>query len=179
MPPAGERKPSTRDCHRLLSTLEQLLAVDATEIDVALTRCSDLVGHALGAGKVDIFLYDAADDALVVKNASDAPLGRLQLSVGLGTQALSGGGRMVRVFETGEPWFSSHITQDPEELANVTDALGIRSTIAVPLIVDDTRRGVVAASSDQPGFFSHDDLTFLEAVSHWIGLILHRTELAE
>ncbi len=41
------------------------------------------------------------------------------------------------------------------------------------------RRGVLQALSKKADLFSPDDLIFMEAVSHWIGLLTYQAELAE
>lgn len=58
-------------------------------------------------------------------------------------------------------------------------ALGIKSEILVPLLVEGNLRGVVLASSSTPEHFAEEDLHFLEAVTHWIGVVIHHAELTE
>ena len=57
--------------------------------------------------------------------------------------------------------------------------LGVRSQMGVPLEVDGTRRGALTAQSTERDAFSERDLHFLQAVSHWVGNMAHRAELAE
>nr|WP_040445686.1 ATP-binding protein [Ktedonobacter racemifer] len=57
--------------------------------------------------------------------------------------------------------------------------LGIKSEILVPLNVDAERRGVLLVSSSTSHCFTTHDLPFLEAVTHWVGVVLHRAELVE
>lgn len=61
----------------------------------------------------------------------------------------------------------------------MTEGLGIRSAIIVPLEVAGTRRGVFLASSARPNFFTDDDVRFLEGVSRWVGMVAQRVELTE
>jgi signal transduction histidine kinase len=49
----------------------------------------------------------------------------------------------------------------------------------VVLDVAGVRRGVLMAQSLQPDFFSERDVRFLQAVSRWVGSVVHRVELAE
>ena len=83
------------------------------------------------------------------------------------------------VFLTGVPYATGQADQDPEQLRGMTEGLGIRSAIMVPLEVAGTRRGVFLASSARPDFFAEDDVRFLEAVSRWVGMVAHRAELTE
>ena len=164
---------------RLLTTLEGLLTIQATDVKSALDQASDLVATALGADKVDVFLYDASVDTLVALGTSNTPLGRKQKALGLDRLPLSNGGRAAQVFQTGQPHHSGHLDQDRDELPGIKDALGIRSAITVPMDVEGTRRGILQVDSLQPEQFTEDDLAFLQAVAHWVGLVVHRAELVE
>ena len=164
---------------QLLTTLEGLLSIQATETRSALNQASNLVAAALSADKVDIFLNDPSVDTLVALGVSDTPMGRQQVALGLNRLPVSNGGRAVEVFQRGKPFRSSHVDQDPEELRGVKQGLRVRSTLAVPLDVDGVRRGVLQANSAEPERFPEEDLAFLGAVARWIGLILHRAELVE
>jgi two-component system, OmpR family, sensor kinase len=92
---------------------------------------------------------------------------------------VANGGREVDVFLTGIPYATGQADQDPGQLRGMTEGLGIRSAIMVPLEVAGTRRGVFLASSTQPNYFAADDIRFLEAVSRWVGMIAQRAELTE
>jgi two-component system OmpR family sensor kinase len=50
---------------RLLDTLQRLLGIQAPELRPALDQASGLVNEALGADKVDVFLYEADTDTLM------------------------------------------------------------------------------------------------------------------
>ena len=164
---------------RLLATLERLLSLQATEVREALIQASELVAEALGADVVDVFLYDAAADTLVSVSASDTDLARRQTALGLDRQAVAGGGRCVAVFQTGVSFITGQTDTDPNELVGVKQGLEVRSMLAAPLDVSGERRGVLWAASLHPDHFSAEDLRFLEAVAHWVGLIVQRAELVE
>src|SRR4051794_17638562 len=88
---------------RLLTTLQRLLGIQAAELRPALNEASTLVGEALGADRVDVFLYEAAPHSLVAMGTSDTPMGMRQHQLGLNRQPLALDGPAVRVYETGEP----------------------------------------------------------------------------
>ena len=165
--------------NRLLATLERLLAIDETDLHGALDRACQMVAEALGADKVDAALYDASTETLVAAGTSHTPMGRKQHAIGMNRLPVANGGREVDVFLTGVPYATGQADQDPGQLRGMTEGLGIRSAIMVPLEVAGTRRGVFLASSTQPNFFAEDDIRFLEAVSRWVGMIAQRAELTE
>jgi signal transduction histidine kinase len=164
---------------KLLATLEQLLAIQATSVKPALDAASTLIAAAIGADKVDAFLYEPATHSLVAVGTSLTPMGQQQIALGLDHLAIANGGRSVEVYQTGQPYHNGHVDRDLGELRGVREGLGIRSQLSVPLTVDGVRRGVVQADSARPEAFSDTDVAFLGAVSHWVGLILQRAELVE
>jgi two-component system, OmpR family, sensor kinase len=171
--------PSGPDGNRLLATLEQLLAIEETDLHGALDRACHMVAEALRADKVDAALFDPSTETLVAAGTSHTPMGRKQHAIGMNRLPVANGGREVDVFLTGVPYATGQADQDPGQLRGMTEGLGIRSAIMVPLEVAGTRRGVFLASSARPNFFTEDDIRFLEAVSRWVGMVTQRAELTE
>jgi two-component system, OmpR family, sensor kinase len=165
--------------HLLLQTLERLLAIQAIDKRMMLNEVSMLVNETLGADKSEVFIYDPTIDTLVSSGISDTPMSRQQIALGLDRLAVSNGGKTVQVFKTGVSFLTGHLDQEPNELPGMTRGLGVRSALVVPLDVNATRRGTVQVDSAQPDRFTADDIPFLEAVSRWVGMMLHRTELTE
>ncbi len=116
------------DAGRLLTVLEQLLALDATELRTTLTRASQLLVEVLGADKVDVLLYEAASDSLVALGTSDTPMGRREHQLGLDCLPLAEGGRTVEVYRTGRPYLIRRVEDATGELQKITDQLGVCSS---------------------------------------------------
>ena len=163
----------------LLEMLQHLLAIQAPELRPPLTEACNLVAEAVQADKVDGFLYDQATTSLVAMGTSETPMGTRQQQLGLDRLALANGGRSADAFRTGEPYVTGRADEDPGELRGVVEGLGVRSVIDHPLEVAGERRGVLQVDSATPDFFTEADQAFLAAVSHWVGLVMHRAELAE
>jgi len=164
---------------RLLQTLQRLLGIQNPELRPALNEASTLVGETLRTDKVDIFLYDADRESLVARGTSDTETGRRQHAIGMDRHPIANDGPTVRVFQTGEPYLTGRADLDPSQLLGMVEGLGVRSEMAVPLDVSGERRGIVSAISRQPDFFTEHDLTFLQAVAGWIGMVTQRSELFE
>ena len=160
-------------------TLEKLLAIEAIDIESALDQAADILVSILGADKVDAFLYDKSVDTLVAFGRSLTPLGERQRSLGLDRLQVSNGGRIVEVFQTGEAFITGRLDEDPVELPGVKGPLGVRSKIAVLLVVGEESAGVLSAASTQEHRFSKEDLRFLQVVAKWVGLIARRGQLME
>lgn len=164
---------------RYLATLERLLAISATALKPALDEASDLIAAATNADKVDTFVHDQDTHTLVALGTSNTPMARLEVALGLDRLPIANGGRAVQVYETGVVFQHGQLDTDTEELLGIRESLGVRSTVCVPLIVDGVRRGAVQVDSARPEAFDDDDRAFLVAVTNWVGLVFHRSELVE
>jgi signal transduction histidine kinase len=164
---------------QLLATLTKLLALPATTVRATLFAACDCVAAALGAEKVDAFLHEPASESLVAVGTNDSPMSRQQRAIGLDRLPLVHGGRSAQVFTSGEPHLGSDIAGDPQELRALSEVLGVRSTLTVPLTIRGKRRGVIAVSSATPDKYTQGDLMFLAAVAEWVGVVTHRAELVE
>jgi signal transduction histidine kinase len=169
-PPLSERQ---------LSLLEALLRLPAGDMKAALSHASDLLAKATCADKIDAFLYDADRDSLVAVGTSTQPLSARQKQLGLDVLPLSNGGRTVEVYQTGNTFVTGHLENDEEEVRGVREALNVRSELGVPLDIGGERRGMLMLASLKPDFFTAEDARFIESVSHWVGIVAHRAELAE
>lgn len=164
---------------QLLATLTQLLALPATTVRGAVIAACNCVAAVLDADKVDGFMHDPGRDSLVAVGTNDSPMARLQRSIGLDVVPVVQGGRAAQIFATGEPYLCNDVQADMQELQGIREALGVQSTVAAPLTIRGKRRGALMVSSARAGKFSPADLKFLVAVSHWVGVVIHRAELVE
>jgi GAF domain-containing protein len=165
--------------HRLLETLQRILAIDELDLRGALSAACTQVSEVLEADKVDIFLYQVEGEVLVALGTSDTETGRRQHQIGMDRQPLANGGVVVGVFRGGQAYHTGRADEDPEQLRGMVEGLGVRSEITVPLEVHGQRRGVLSVVSVQPDRFTEADLRFLGAVARWIGIVVHRAELFE
>jgi signal transduction histidine kinase len=163
----------------LLETLQRLLEIPAADLKVALSQACDAVAAALNADKVDAFIYQPESDCLVALGSSTQPLSAKQRRHGLDVLHVSNGGRVVRVFQTGETYVTGHLEEDADELRGVREVLEVRSTIGVALDVSGGRRGMLLIASLRPEAFTPEDVKFAEAVARWVGAVAHRAELVQ
>ena len=164
---------------RLLRTLERLLLLDTTHLTETLNAAAQLVGEAVGAEKVDLFLHHPENHTLQVAGISATPMSRREVEIGLDRIAIADHGRIAEVFETGVPFITGHADRDPVVMRGLTEGLGVRSMLVFPLEVGGERRGVLQAASSREDAFSAHDARFVEAVRTWVGLLVQRAELVE
>lgn len=164
---------------RLLYVLGQLLSIQPTDVRSAMDQVCNLITEALGADKVDVFLYDPKIDSLVTAGASDTALAHQEQKMGLDRFPLSNGGRTVEVFQTGRSYATGHADQDSGVLLGVRAGLHVQSMLMARFSANGDRRGVLQALSLTHDRFSPDDVVFLDFVSNWIGMLTHQAEMSE
>lgn len=169
---------------QLIAIQQRLLALPATtvanaaDLAEALDQAATLVQEALGAEKVDVFLYDQARAALVAVGMSGAELARREDRLGLDVLPLAEGGRFVTVFQTGTPYRTGRAERDRKESPRLRRELGVRSSMSVPLAIQGTRVGVLAAASTQPSAFAAPDLALLELLAGLTAVVVERMRRA-
>ncbi len=187
-PPRGRKPPAaSQDAHdtprdvesRLLRTLERLLRLDVTNLTQTLNAAAQMIGEAVSAEKIDLFLYHPENHTLQVAGISATPMSQRQVELGLDRIAVADGGRIAEVFETGATFMTGHANRDPLVARGITEGLGVRSMLVVPLDIGGERRGVFQAASSLEDAFSEHDAQFVEAVKTWIALLVQHAELVE
>lgn len=164
---------------RVLDMLESLLQLPGGDLKATLNHIADLLADSTGADKVDAFLHDPERDSLVAIGTSTQPLSALERKHGLDVLPIANGGCTVQVYKTGKTFHTGHLEDEAEELRGVKDALGVRSTVGVALDVGGERRGLLLLCSQRADFFTPDDVRYLESIVGWVGVVVHRAELAE
>ena len=164
---------------RLLMTLERLLQLDATDLTGTLNAAAQLVGEAVSAEKADLFLYHPENHTLQVAGLSATPMSRREVELGLDRIAIADGGRIAEVFETGVSFVTGHANRDPTAMRGLTEGLGVRSMVVVPLDIGEERQGIFQAASSLEDAFSEHDVRFFQAATSWVGLLLHSAKLIE
>ena len=79
-------------------TLQRLLEIPALTLKDAMNEASDLLDEAVGADKVDVFLYEPEIDSLVALGTSNTDMGRKQIQTGLNRLPIANQGPEVGVF---------------------------------------------------------------------------------
>lgn len=173
------RHPNLPPPATLVETLQAMIAITATDLPTVLTQLADVLSTALHADKVDLFLYERAHERLVAWGVSRTPMGQRQRQLGLDRQLIAHGGHAAHVYQTGQPFVTNQANQESLVLPSVVQDLGVSATITVPLTVQGTRRGVFEVDYAAPDQISPAHLSFVTAVAHWLGMMIHRAELVD
>ncbi len=191
-------EPPAEFARQLAEHVNRLLGAERTEVWVADAAgtlvplgaqgtgggtASGRPGHSAGAGP----LSRPARETAGASASRPAPSGRsagsrsestsLALARRVAPATILPPGPLTEVYRTGE----SLLCNDTQELPALADQLGtttLRSVLAVPLWVGDSRHGVVWTGAARPGAFGPDEQTFLTLVATRVGLRLGNAELA-
>jgi adenylate cyclase len=177
----------------LASRLAASAAQTERELQKALTigRVAETVNSSL---ELDVVLRRVLDIAVEVMNAhrgfvmiADEKTGELALTTlhGLDEEALDSDEMrpsqttVKRVFESGEPIFTTDAQRDPRFNAQMSvRALKLRSIICVPLAIKSKRIGVVYLDSRvTPGLFTRQDPDLLMAFANQAALAIDNARL--
>jgi len=177
----------------LASRLAASSAQTERELQKALTigRVAETVNSSL---ELDVVLRRVLDIAVEVMNAhrgfvmiADEKTGELQLTTmhGLDQDTLNSAElrpsqtTVKRVFESGEPIFTTDAQRDPRFNAQMSvRALKLRSIICVPLAIKSKRIGVVYLDSRvTPGLFTRQDPDLLMAFANQAALAIDNARL--
>jgi len=108
MTQASNQNETSQRQDRLLSTLEGLLELPATDVTATLNQATSLIAEVFAADKVDVFFHDWASETLVALGTSATPMGRKQKAIGMDRLPLANRGRTVEVFLSGTSYLTGH-----------------------------------------------------------------------
>jgi two-component system, OmpR family, sensor kinase len=163
----------------LLSTLQAMIAVTATDRPTMVSQLADVLSTALHADKVDLFMYDKSSDTLIAEGVSTTPMGQLQQQLGLDRLPIQSGGHAVHVYQTGQPFVTNQAERERLVKPGIVQDLGVHSIITVPLTINGVRRGVFQVDYAAPHQITNVHLPFVTTVEHWLEIMIHRAELVD
>lgn len=161
----------------LLRVLERFQALQPGDLRDVLSAAVQIIGEGFQADAADAFLYEPACKELVAVGGSQTAMGQQQRRLGLHRLSLEHGGRISQVFLSGQPYRSGYVEQDAAELLAVRQVLGVRSTLAVPLLLDGTVLGVLAVNSARAEAFTPEQLQLLVFAGQWLSLLVRVSPL--
>lgn len=144
------------------------------ELDVVLRRVLDIAVEVMNAQRGFIMIADEANDALTLTTTHGLDSSTLETEEMRPSQTT-----VRRVFETGEPIFTTDAQRDPRFNAQMSvRALKLRSIICVPLTVKSHRIGVMYLDSRvSAGLFTRQDPELLIAFANQAALAIENARL--
>ncbi|MEL6149041.1 MAG: GAF domain-containing protein, partial [Chloroflexota bacterium] len=166
---------------RNLSVAAQIGRETATldDVDDLLNRAINLISSTFGLYHAQVFMVDdAKTNAVLIYSPGEA--GEQLLEMGhklpVGSKSVIG-----RVTETGQPVI---VNDTGSTRATGTHAFNpilkdTRAEMALPLQIGDDTIGALDLQSDQPGFFTEDDLQTYQLLADQIAIALYKTRLLQ
>lgn len=169
-----------REYARVCTAMERLVALKETADARILTQACQIVAEALGVDRAAIFFHEPTSDSLVVVATNAIAGAGADECYPVARILLLGHGRIDQAFSSGRSCVVSHAQHEPEALVGLPaglDTASFSSFSVVPVTVGKVRRGILLVSSAVPGWLTHYELRFLEAVASWLGTTIQLAEM--
>lgn len=156
---------ATEESERKITALVQVgrALVSTADYEQALSTLIETVSGLVDAESGGFLLYDPERDELVLQQpAFGIHDPRLISEYHV---PLSAGGNAVRVFLSRRPYVTNDAPHDPRLIRRFVDMFGARSSLSIPLIVEDRPIGVFHAINKRSGDFDQSDLDLLLLVA--------------
>ncbi len=161
----------------LLRFISQTSTNQTTSLEEMSRAIADQIALACSAENVNIMWDSQETDELVTLGTTNTPLSQLQIQLGLDHLSLATAGHLREVYLTGQPFLSGQV--GPSDGVGHVEKLGIKSSLIVPLQIEQQRHGVISLASPRPQAFDEDDLSFITFVSLRLGYSLRQEELTQ
>ena len=166
-------QPMMTQSHELPQVNEFLLEVadvvnSTLDLDTLLQRVAELVRRVIDYEIFAILLLNSKTQELRVRFQIGHPpeSERLRLKVGEGITGLA--------VQRRQPVLVNDVVKDPQYVSYVS---GVRSELAIPLIVKNRVIGVIDLEAPQPGYFTEEHQRFLELVGSRIAIAIENARL--
>jgi GAF domain-containing protein/HAMP domain-containing protein len=151
-------------------------AASARGIDELLERSVHLIADRFNFRRTGIYLLDKNQEfCILVASSSEEGKNLIASSHSI---RVGEAGVVGRVAATGEARIS-HATEADGLLFSLSDSLGIRSEVALPLTADRTVIGVLDIHSVEPNAFNEDDIAILQTLADQLATAIERTRLLQ
>ncbi len=161
---------TNRELATLLSVTEAASA--SLELDELLTRVVDTVLKLTGVDATEVWLVDGQDVVLKVHRGDpdEAFLGITRFPMGVGIPGI--------VAQTGNPFATHNLTEDPLFLRQEVKDAGFQTFCAWPLAHQGRVLGVLAVAAHSPDAFSRStEVSVLEGVSEQLAVAIVNAQL--
>lgn len=129
-----------------------------TDLDTFISNIAGVIASVMEVSDIRVYLADEQSDDMVFLSAGKEPRGRLT-----GPRRNNGHGALEWVVEHRQPLLIADTRSDTR--SRMAFRAGIRSMLAVPLVVDDTAIGALNVESDRVSAFGESDVRLLTATA--------------
>jgi hypothetical protein len=147
----------------------------AADYEQALATLIRTISELLDVETAGFLLYDPERSELVLQQPAfgiDDPERIAAYHV-----ALRDGGNAVKVFLSGRPYLTNDAPNDPRLIRRFVDLFEARTSLTVPLVVEDQAIGVCHAINKRGGRFSDGDLELLSLIAPLLAVSVQSAHL--
>ena len=160
------------------------LTSQTNNLEIVLKQVFEELKNILGAESCGVLFYDPERKELVLQKPSFGLSDEQFQSYTLSTENFreqlqedEGIGVAVKVFLTGESYICNLAEDDQITNKRIARIYGARSSLSVPLVVENQRIGVLHVINKKKGAFTDDDARLLELLAGQLAIVIENARL--
>ncbi len=162
-----------------LMRFSKYLSSNTDDLEVVLEKILDELKSIIDVESCGVLLYDPEQKALVLQKpafgVSSEQFKAYTLSTD--TDMEDGMGVAAKVFLTGKPYICNMTNRDHVTNQKLAKLYGARSSLTVPLVVDNRRIGILHAINKRKGNFTTEDARLLELLAYQLAIVIENSRL--
>jgi len=162
-----------------LMRFSKYLSSNTDDLELVLEKILDELKSTIDVESCGVLLYEQERKALVLQKPAFGVSNEQFTSYALSTDtdAENGIGVAVKVFLTGKPYICNMTDRDHVTNQKLARIYGARSSLSVPLVVDNRRTGVLHTINKKQGSFTTDDARLLELLAYQLAIVIENARL--
>ncbi len=164
-----------------LLRFSKYLSSNTDDLEVVLENILEELKSIIDVESCGVLLYDPDHKMLVLQKPAFGVSDEHFTSYALptDTETEEGIGVAVKVFLTGKPYICNMTDHDHVTNQKLARIFGARSSLSVPLVVDNRRTGVIHTINKKNGSFTQDDARLLELSAYQLAIVIENARLFE
>lgn len=162
-----------------LMRFSKYLSTNTDDLEVVLEKILNELEVVFDVESCGVLLYDPDLKVLTLQKPAFGVSNEEFTSYALSTdtETENGIGVAVKVFLTGKPYICNMTDRDHVTNQQLAKIYGARSSLTVPLVVENRRTGVIHAINKKKGSFTTDDARLLELLAYQLAIVIENARL--
>lgn len=162
-----------------LMRFSKYLSSNTDDLEIVLEKILEELKSIFEVESCGVLLYDPDRKVLVLQKPAFGIKNEQFTSYALSTdpETENGIGVAVKVFLSGKPYICNMTDRDHVTNQQLARMYGARSSLSVPLVVDNRRIGVIHTINKKDGIFTGDDARLLELLAYQLAIVIENARL--
>jgi len=162
-----------------LMRFSKYLSTNTDDLEFVLEKILNELEVVFDVESCGVLLYDPDLKVLTLQKPAFGVSSEEFTSYALSTdtETEEGIGVAVKVFLTGKPYICNMTDRDHVTNQQLARIYGARSSLTVPLVVENRRTGVIHAINKKKGSFTSDDARLLELLAYQLAIVIENARL--